>query len=120
MTATSIETESGKTVARKVSTATTFLDRFMGLLARRQLDDEEGLLIKPGGSIHTMGMRFPIDLVFLDAQMRISKIARGVRPWRITLSPGQTSCVLELTCGRATTAGLHVGMRLVARGATHS
>jgi uncharacterized membrane protein (UPF0127 family) len=120
MTVTTIETESGKNVARHVATATTFLHRFVGLLSRKRLDDEEGLLLRPGGNVHTIGMRFPVDLVFLDAQMRISKIARGVRPWRISLSPWQTSCVLELTSGRATTAGLHVGMRLVERRATHS
>ena len=120
MNTTAIETESGRSVARQVAMATNFLDRFRGLLAHKQLDDEEGLLLRPGGNVHTIGMRFPLDLVFLDAQMRINKIARGVPPWRISRSPRQTSCVLELTSGRATTAGLHIGMRLVERPATRS
>lgn len=120
MIITAIETESGRSVARKVALATSFLDRFRGLLAHQQLDDETGLLLRPGGNVHTIGMRFALDLVFLDAQMRINRIARGVPPWRISLSPRHTSCVLELTSGRATTVGLHVGMRLVERPVTCS
>jgi uncharacterized membrane protein (UPF0127 family) len=120
MITTAIETESGRAVAHQVAMATSFLDRFRGLLGHKQLDDEAGLLLRPGGNVHTFGMRFALDLVFLDAQMRISKIARGVPPWRISLSPRHTSCVLELTSGRATTAGLHVGMRLIERVATCS
>jgi hypothetical protein len=93
--------------------ASRFGERFLGLLRRRQLDGDEGLLLMPGGSVHTLGMHFPIDVIFLDTQMRIRKIARGVRPWRMSFATGDTHCVLELASGRATTVSLHVGMRLV-------
>ena len=112
---TRIETESGRPVAARVVRASRFCERFLGLLRRRQLGSDEGLLLTPGGSVHTLGMHFPIDVIFLDAQMRIRKIARGVRPWRMSFSPADTRCVLELASGRATTASLHIGMRLVER-----
>jgi uncharacterized membrane protein (UPF0127 family) len=110
---TRIETESGRPVATRVVRANRFCERLLGLLRRRQLDSDEGLLLMPGGSIHTLGMHFPIDVIFLDAQMRIRKIARGVRPWRMSFSTRDTHCVLELASGRATTVSLHIGMRLV-------
>ena len=40
--------------------------RLKGFLGRRGLAPGEGLLIVPAGSIHTLFMRFPIDVVFLD------------------------------------------------------
>jgi uncharacterized protein len=113
MNTTTIQTDSGNTVARRVAVAATFLERFVGLLAHRRLDDDAGLLFRPGGSVHTIGLRFAIDVVFLDAQMRIRRITAGVQPWRIVFSPPQTCCVLELAAGRAAAIKLDVGMLLV-------
>ena len=56
-------------------------------------------------------MRFPIDAAFLDAELRVLKVARRLRPWRIALAPRGTRCVLETAAG--TLARLHPGERLV-------
>lgn len=102
-------------VASRVRIAATFISRCVGLLNRRGLGEDEGLLLKPGGSIHTLGMRIAIDVLFLDGQLRIAKIVQRVPPWRFALAPPRTRCVLELASGRVAAAGLREGMRLLQR-----
>jgi uncharacterized protein len=74
--------------------------RLRGLLGRDQLPAGEGLLLKPAPSVHTCFMRFPIDVVFLDACMRVLSIAPKVEPWKFAGRRG-TRAVLELAAGEA-------------------
>jgi len=83
----------------------------VGLLAHRRLPDDEGLWLAPAWSIHTWGMRFPIDVVFVDADQRILRIAEAMRPWRLA-SQRRAQGVVELAAGRARVLGLRVGDRL--------
>jgi uncharacterized protein len=55
----------------------------------------EGLLIPRCRSVHTFGMRFPLDLLFLDAEGRVIELRRSVPPWRVIRCPGAMA-VLEL------------------------
>jgi uncharacterized membrane protein (UPF0127 family) len=73
---------------------------------------QEGLWLQPGGSIHTLGMRFPIDVLFLGRDMQVLKVAAHMRPHRFAAAPRGTRYVLELAAGRATQCGLHVGTEL--------
>jgi uncharacterized membrane protein (UPF0127 family) len=95
-----IFTDAGELVASQVRIANTFASRLVGLLNRRGLRDEEGLLLQPGGSIHTFAMRFPIDVLFLDEQGRILLYRPCLKPWRVALAPPRTRYVLELAAGR--------------------
>lgn len=58
--------------------------RLRGLLARPPLADQamEALWLVPCGAIHTIGMRYPLDVVFLDADHRVVGWHADVRPWR--------------------------------------
>jgi hypothetical protein len=85
--------------------------RMRGLLGRKGLEAGEGLLIPKTSSIHMFFMAFAIDAVFLDRELRIRRIARDLRPWRIAWKRGSKS-VLELPAGAAAAAGLEVGSRL--------
>jgi uncharacterized protein len=91
--------------------ADTVLARMRGLLGRRGLGAGEGLLISPAPSVHTCGMRFPIDVVFLDRGLRVLDVRAALRPWRFAAHRGARS-VLELPAGRAAEAGLRPGDRL--------
>jgi uncharacterized protein len=86
--------------------------RMKGLLGRRGLDDGEGLLIRPTGSIHMFFMRFPIDAVFLDRELRILRIDPDLKPWRIAAKKGAKQ-VLEIAAGEAARRGLVPGQQLV-------
>jgi uncharacterized protein len=83
-----------------------------GLLGARELADGEGLLLRPAGSIHMFFMRFPIDAVFLDRDLRVVGIAPDLRPWRMAARRGARA-VLELPAGQAAARGLETGQRLV-------
>ena len=72
--------------------------RRKGLLGRKELRAGEGLWIRPCEAVHTFGMQFPIDLVYLDRKLRVKKIRSGMRPWRLSACFTAHS-VLELASG---------------------
>jgi uncharacterized membrane protein (UPF0127 family) len=82
-----------------------------GLLGRKPLSENEGLLLTPAAAIHTWFMRFPIDVVFLDRELTVTAVVPELRPWRTAARRGAKS-VLELPAGEAARRGLGVGDRL--------
>jgi uncharacterized protein len=72
--------------------------RRKGLLGRGMLAAGEGLWIVPCEAVHTFGMRFPIDLIYLDRNQRVKKVRHEVRPWRVSACLSAHS-VLELASG---------------------
>jgi uncharacterized protein len=103
--------EQGRVVCERCEVAAAMLDRMRGLLGRKGLDAGQGLLITRTSSIHTFFMRFPIDAVFLDRDLRVRKIVRELSPFRTAWSRGSKS-VLELAAGEAARAGIETGSRL--------
>jgi uncharacterized protein len=85
-------------LARLVEVADRGAKRRKGLLGRERLSPEEGLWIVPCEAIHTLGMRFPIDLVYLDRSKRVTKVRSDVPPWRMSVCLSAHS-VLELASG---------------------
>jgi uncharacterized membrane protein (UPF0127 family) len=85
--------------------------RLRGLLGRRELSPEEGLLIRPAPSIHTWFMRFAIDVVFLDADLRVLDVVPALSPWRMAARRGARA-VLELASGEAARRAVRPGDRL--------
>lgn len=72
--------------------------RRKGLLGRNSLAPGEGLWIVPCEAVHTFGMRFPIDLVYLDRKKRVQKVKSAVPAWRFSGALSAHS-VLELPAG---------------------
>jgi uncharacterized membrane protein (UPF0127 family) len=107
-----LEREDGAVVCERCVVADNAWTRMKGLLGRRGLEDGEGLLIVPAGSIHMFFMRFPIDAVFLDRDLRILKIVPELRPWRMAAARGAKR-VLELAAGEAARRRLEPGQRLL-------
>jgi uncharacterized membrane protein (UPF0127 family) len=85
--------------------------RRKGLLGRKMLPVGEGLWIVPCESVHTFGMQFPIDLVYLDRQRRVKKVRNDVPPWRMSACLSAHS-VLELASGSIRRTGTKPGDRL--------
>ena len=96
-----------------IQRASSFVARLVGLIGRSSLARGHGLLIEPCDSIHTMAMRFPIDVVFLDRELCIVRIDHHVRPWRVRICPG-AHAVAELAGGEALRLGLQCGAVLPA------
>ena len=82
-----------------------------GLLGRRVLPEGEGILLRPCGSVHTFFMRFPIDVVFLDRDLKVVGVAPELRPWRTAGRRG-AKAALELAAGEAARRGIGTGDRL--------
>lgn len=72
--------------------------RTKGLLGRKSLEPGEGMWIVPCEAVHTFGMRFPIDLVYLDRKHRVKKVRSNVVPWRLSACLSAHS-ILELPSG---------------------
>jgi uncharacterized protein len=111
-----LETENGRVVCEELHLADGPLSRARGLLGRSALPQGEGLLLRPASSIHTAFMRFPIDAVFLDRDLRVLRVVANVRPWRAAGCRGARA-VLELSAGESERRGVRPGDRVVAVGA---
>jgi uncharacterized protein len=102
----------GRAVCERCLVAARPIARARGLLGRAGLDAGEGLLLRPASAIHTWFMRFPIDAVFLDDELRVLRVAPGLKPWRTAGCRGARA-VLELSSGECERRGVRPGDRLV-------
>jgi uncharacterized protein len=95
-------------VALEVDVAATRATRRRGLLGRESLGATEGLLLSPCKAVHTVGMRFPIDVIFIDRDGRAVRIVPALAPWRIAMS-ARAKAVIELAAGQAAASDIQVG-----------
>ncbi|HEX7519985.1 MAG TPA: DUF192 domain-containing protein [Candidatus Deferrimicrobium sp.] len=89
--------------------ADTFLSRFKGLLWEPGLREGEGLWIVPCNRIHSFGMRFEFDALFLDSGKKVVGLYRHFRKNRISRSVREADGVLELPAGTVERSGTEVG-----------
>jgi hypothetical protein len=86
--------------------------RGKGLLGRKSLGAEQALWIRRCNSIHTLFMKFTIDCVFLDKQLRVKAIYSEVKPFRLVWPVWGASSVIEFPAGRAKQLNLEIGEQL--------
>ncbi len=102
----------GTTLASSVDLADTPKSRRIGLLRHEALEPGKGLWIYPTQAIHTIGMRFPIDVAFLDRKLRIKRIYHRLAPFRLTTFVWRAQSVLELPAGSLANTSTTVGDEL--------
>ncbi len=88
-----------KELAANLETARNLLGRIKGLLGKSSLPPGEALLIKPCNGIHTFGMQFAIDAVFLDRKNRVVALTENLRPNHMTPLHFRAASVIELPAG---------------------
>lgn len=98
-----------ESLALQVAVAADFGSRLKGLMFRKALGKEEGLLLCGCSAVHCCFMRFPIDVVYLDSEMKVIG-KETVKPWRVGSIFKGTKNVLELNASAAD--GLSEGMIL--------
>lgn len=103
-------------VAEDVRVADGIWSRFWGLMGRKSLPQGSGLLLKPSNSIHTLFMRFPIDVVFLDRSLRVVKVVPEMKPYRAAMAFRGAHSALELNAGAAAAAEVEAGDQLALEG----
>jgi uncharacterized membrane protein (UPF0127 family) len=105
-----INERTGQVVGSEVRQAAGPWQSFKGLMLVKSLPDGHGLLFRPAKGIHTQFMRFPIDVVFLDKDDRVTKVREAMPPWRFdfTMAAG---CI-EFNPGHARANDIQPGDRL--------
>jgi uncharacterized protein len=83
-------------ILNSVEYADSFYARLKGLLGRSQLPVNAGLLISPCNSVHTLGMRFPIGVIFLDGEYTICRLLPALSPGRLSPWVPRAKHVLEV------------------------
>lgn len=104
-----VNARSGQLLAADLSVAATFLSRSRGLLGRKELPAGTGLLLTPCNGVHTLFMKFPIDVLFLDKDNRVIETREQLQPYRITRLFLSCSRVLELPAGALCASGTAPG-----------
>lgn len=95
----------------EVMVAESGAERMRGLLARPQPGAGAGLLLPACRLIHTFGMRYPIDAVYIGADGRVLKVTTGLAPRRID-GHLRACSVLEMAAGAGACCGIVAGVRL--------
>jgi uncharacterized membrane protein (UPF0127 family) len=101
----------GVTLAEEGMVADTSAARRTGLLGRSEFASGNALWIVPCECIHTFGMKFAIDAVFLSRKRTVVKIVPGLRMRRIALAWAHS--VIELPAGTIASTNTRIGDQLV-------
>jgi uncharacterized membrane protein (UPF0127 family) len=96
----------------RATLAASWLRQGVGLLGRGRLAQGEALWLEPCGSVHTLGMRFDLDVAFIDASGRVLAVTEASPPWRIIKAPPGTRAVLEAAAGALRCFGIKAGCTL--------
>jgi uncharacterized protein len=101
-------------LATALAVADSHWTRLRGLLGVSVGDfrNGHGLWIVPCRGVHTLGMGFPIDVVYLDRSMTVVHIERDLRPWRFAPVRLRAASVLELPCRTAAETRTAIGDRI--------
>lgn len=83
--------------------------RMVGLLGRKSLACDEGMWIKSCNGIHTFGMKFPIDVIFLSKEHTVVGVRKNVVPNRLTPFFLSAASVVELPAGKIEETATKVG-----------
>lgn len=103
----------GTVLGGRVGVADTSLSRMVGLLGKDGLEAGTGLLIIPSQAVHTVCMRFPIDVVFVDKRSRVIHVQPSLVPYRISGLHWKAQYVLELPVGTIAETRTSVGDELL-------
>ena len=103
----------GQIIAEEVSIADSFFARMTGLLLHRELPESQGMLIIPCKQVHTLGMKFSIDVVFLSEENQVLGICDSMSPGKISGYIRKAARVLELKAGVAEKNAIKINDHLV-------
>jgi uncharacterized protein len=109
-----VNSSRGTRLSKSVRVANTHWTRFCGLIGTAAQDFQfgEALWIVPCRGVHTFGMRFPLDLLYLDRGGNVVEVRENVRPWCVAPVRLSAASVLELPAGAIHTSGTQLGDRI--------
>ena len=110
MSTTISNARTGALIASTVEIADTRAKRRRGLLGRERLDPGAALVLTPCFMIHTLSMRFAIDVIFLNSEGVVVKVVERMEPGRIAIARARS--VVELAAGTVAARGVAIGDRI--------
>jgi uncharacterized protein len=110
MSTTISNARTGELIASAVEIADTRAKRRRGLLGRERLDPCAALVLTPCFMIHTLSMRFAIDVIFLNSEGVVVKVVERMEPGRIAIARARS--VVELAAGTVAARGVAIGDRI--------
>jgi uncharacterized membrane protein (UPF0127 family) len=99
----------GREVGSNVGMADSWWGRLRGLIGRPRLQAGEGLLLCPCKAVHMYGVRYPIDVAFLDREGAVVALYRELAPGARSRWHDRARCALELPPGMLAASGTQVG-----------
>ena len=108
-----INGSSNEIIAHRVFTADNFFKRLFGLLFKKPLKNGEALFIRGCKSIHTIGMRYSIDAVFIDESGKVISAIKDILPWRFTPHIRGARSVIEFKSGLLKEKPLNAGDKII-------
>ena len=100
-------------LATQIRLANTPVARLRGLLGQKEIKSNEAMWIRPCKAIHTIGLRFSIDVIFLDQKNRVIQLIPHMKKNRLTPLKIKAKSVLELFPGSIADTGTNIGDRLL-------
>jgi uncharacterized protein len=91
-------------LADRADLADSFVSRMVGLLNRTRLNQGEALIITRCQQIHMFFMRFPIDVIFVDASDRVVGLIQSIQPWQLSAIFWKANRSIELPAGTIATS----------------
>lgn len=95
------EAKTGRLILARLVAADTLAARTAGFLGRTRIEDDEAMWFDRCSGIHTLGMRVPIDVVFVNGGGIVLDVAEAVKPWRFWVGRARAGSVLEVAAGNA-------------------
>ena len=100
-------------LAHRAAVADSFWRRLRGLLGRSGLEPGEGLVIVPCTSVHMLGMKFPLDVLFLHRDGTILKQLSDLQPGQFGPLVWRSHLAVELPAGTIAATGTVPGDRII-------
>ncbi|MCD4669373.1 MAG: DUF192 domain-containing protein [Actinomycetia bacterium] len=100
-------------IAHRVFVADNFFKRLFGLILKKPLKNGEALFIRGCKSIHTIGMRYSIDAVFIDESGKVISAFKDILPWHFTPYVRGARSVIEFRSGSLKEESLNAGDRII-------
>lgn len=99
-------------VATSIEVADGFYSRLMGLMFKPKLGENRGLWFHRCNSIHTCFMRFAIDVIYVDKNLKVKRTYENLKPWRMTRFVSGADSVFELAAGTLKKHEVKIGDQL--------
>ncbi len=99
-------------ISKKLIKAKSLWEKTKGLIGKTELDEQSALWIDKCNSIHTYFMKIPIDVIFVDKNLKIYSLKHNLKPWKIIWPQWGAQSVFELPAGKIKKLDIHRGDQL--------